>query len=101
MLFAFSHQHIVMSFEAFVLNLQLNEVIDILRLWSKNGINTTNFTINDYEYLISIYLKSNTVFEFYNYYKSLPLDVQEHRYFESIITHYKNIYQDFLKYGKM
>lgn len=90
-----------MSFEAFVFYLELDEVIDILRLWSKNGVNTTYFTIKDYEYLISSYLKSNTVFEFYNYYKSLPIDVQEPRYFESIITHYKSIYQDFLKYGKM
>ena len=57
-----------MSFEAFVFNLELDEVIDILRLWSINGVNTTYFTIKDYEYLISIYLKSNIVFEFYNYY---------------------------------
>ena len=46
-----------MSFEAFVFNLQLDEVIDILRLWSKNDVNTTYFTIKDYEYLISSYLK--------------------------------------------
>ena len=73
----------------------------MLRLWGKYNINITNFTIKDYKYLISSYLKSNIVFEFYNYYKSLPIDVKEPRYFESIITHYKNIYQDFLRFSKI
>jgi hypothetical protein len=85
-----------MNFHTFILRLNPFEVNNILRLWSEHGINCTNFTINDYEYLQSQYLNSNTVFEFYEYYLSLPVDVQEPRYFEAIITHYKTIYQDYL-----
>ena len=73
------------------LKLNVKNIYEILRLWSKHGVNLTSFSIYDIEYLISKYLYSNTVKKFYNYYVSLPLDVQETRYFKAI-THYKNIY---------
>jgi hypothetical protein len=86
-----------MNFKSFILSLNMNEILLLLRLWSKHGINCTTFTHRDSDYLIRTYLKSYTVKVFYDYYKTLPLDVQENRYLESIINHYKTIYQDFLK----
>ena len=83
-----------MNFKSFVLDLNINEIILLLRLWSKHGINCTTFTHRDYNYLIKSYLKSNTILEFYKYYICLPIDTQEPRYFESIITYYKNIYKE-------
>jgi hypothetical protein len=82
-----------MNFRSFVLSLNINEILLLLRLWSKHGNNCTTFTHRDSDYLI-------TVKVFYDYYKTLPLDVQENRYLESIINHYKTIYQDFLKNKK-
>lgn len=77
-----------MQFSTFIKNLSIKQIFSILRLWSRDGYNNTYFTQNDYYYLIRIFSKSVVVMEFYNFYKKLPLDVQEERYFDSIISYY-------------
>lgn len=44
------------------------------------------------------YYESNTIKQLFKYYKTLPVDLQDGKYFDGIIFHYKNIYLDYLLY---
>ena len=43
-----------MNFSSFVLSLNINEALNILKLWSNDGKNHTYFTYLDYNYLITV-----------------------------------------------
>ena len=64
-------------------------------LWIEN---VSKFTNEDILYLKNYYYKSKSIKQFLKYYKSLPVDLQDEKYLNSIIYHYKTIYFDFLLY---
>lgn len=66
----------------------------------RNLMYKSNLTNKDILYLKNCYYESEIIEQFFKYYKSLPVDVQEEKYFNSIIYHYKTIYLDYLLYTK-
>ena len=85
----------------FINSLSDNSILLLTNLCYPESIkNTSKFTIKDVLYLKNCYYKSETIKQFFKYYKTLPVDLQEERYLDSIIYHYKTIYFDFLLYTK-
>ena len=58
------------------------------------SINNTVIENMDYLYLKNYLLCCDKVKQFFKYYISIPLDVKEDKYFESIIYHYKFLHNN-------
>lgn len=83
-----------MKFHTFIDKLSNYETIYLINLWKSDD--NVCFTTNDIPYLKHCYIKSEIVFNFFKFYKSIPLDIQEKRYFKTIVYYYILFYQDFL-----
>ena len=57
-------------------------------------------TYGDILYLKKCYYKSRVIEKFFEYYKTLPIDVKDEKYLNSIIYHYKTIYLDYMSFTK-
>ena len=76
-----------MTYKNFIYNLNNDNTLELLKLWN---LSEYTFRNDDIIYLKRCYMKSERIKLFYNeYYKTLPLDVKEDRYFKSMIEHYK------------
>ena len=85
----------------FINSLSDNNILLLSNLWyPESKENSSKFTIEDILYLKNCYYKSETIKQFFKYYKTLPVDLQDEKYLNSIIYHYKTIYLDFLLYTK-
>jgi hypothetical protein len=85
----------------FIDSLSDNSILLLSNLWYPESIeNMSKFTNEDILYLKNSYYKSETIKQFFKYYKTLPVDLQDEKYINSIIYHYKTIYLDFLLYTK-
>ena len=85
----------------FIDSLSDNSILLLINLcYPKSRENSSKFTIEDILYLKNCYYKSETIKQFFKYYKTLPVDLQDEKYLNSIIYHYKTIYLDFLLYTK-
>jgi len=85
----------------FIDSLSDNSILLLSNLWYPESIeNMSKFTNEDILYLKNCYYKSETIKQFFKYYKTLPVDLQDEKYINSIIYHYKTIYLDFLLYTK-
>ena len=86
----------------FICNLDIDQVLDLVKLWIvsyKNGKSIhPKFTIDDILYLKNCYCKSHRIKQFFEYYKSLPADLEKEKYFENIVFHYSTIYCDKKKF---
>ena len=82
----------------FIYNLSINQVLNLVKLWTvqyKNGLRIyPNFNTDDVLYLKNCYCKSYRIKQFFEYYKSLPSDLDKEKYFENMIFHYVIIYLD-------
>jgi len=84
----------------FIDSLSDNSILLLSNLWYPGSKNILKFTNEDVLYLKNCYYKSETIKQFFKYYKTLPVDIQDEKYINSIIYHYKTIYLDFLLYTK-
>ena len=85
----------------FIDNLSDNSILLLINLWyTVPKENISKFTYEDVLYLKNYYYESKTIKQFFKYYKTLPVDLQEEKYLSSIIYHYNTIYYDFLLYNK-
>ena len=83
----------------FIDSLSINNILLLTNLLNDELIeNVSKFTNEDILYLKNYYYKSKSIKQFLKYYKSLPVDLQDEKYLNSIIYHYKTIYFDFLLY---
>ena len=85
----------------FIDSLSDNSILLLSNLWyPESKENMSKFTNKDILYLKNCYYKSETIKQFFKYYKTLSVDLQDEKYINSIIYHYKTIYLDFLLYTK-
>lgn len=64
---------------------------------NRTYIRCTIYDISYYNFINNLYLKnyllcSDKIKQFFKYYISIPIDIREDKYFESIIYHYKFLY---------
>lgn len=87
---------------SFINKLNNDSILDLTNLWFKeNNINDkrfNHFIYQDIIYLKDCFYKSQKIQQFFKYYKTLPVDIQDEKYINSIIYHYNTIYSDYLLY---
>jgi hypothetical protein len=81
--------------KSFIDKLSEYNILLLTNLWCEK-LNINEFNYNDILYLRNYYYNSKKIEQFFKYYKSLPIDLQDQKYFDSIIFHYKKIYLDYL-----
>lgn len=83
------------SYYNFINNLSYFKIILLLPLITNSHeylINNAFINNINYLYLKNYLLCSDKIKQFFKYYISIPIDIREDKYFESIIYHYKFLY---------
>jgi hypothetical protein len=81
----------------FIHNLSYLKIMLLLSIIIKSdehSINDVDIKNIDYLYLKNYLLCCDKIKQFFKYYISIPLDVKEDKYFESIIYHYKFLHNN-------